>query len=497
MNEEDSTALETVGLIVPTSLLIIITTILSSYFALNRKQRFFLELFVIVVPSVFVQTIYSDYIAWINSLLILAVICLFIGLKPIKKQIKTKWNKENETIKKDKVDYNKELQNSDKNFDKNLDKTLNKSTVKISDKNLHKNVDENSKLNYTRNTNPGKSIKNVEFVTNIRALTNFLTAIAILAVDFAIFPRRFKKHDEFGFSLMDVGVGLFIYCNGLVAPEIRYKLPPFSSVIKNTIPLFVLGLARFVVTKEIDYKVQVSEYGVHWNFFMTLAVTKVLCSLILTVIPAKYSLMTGVMLLIMHETFLQLGLENYIFADIPREDFISANREGIISCLGYTSLYFMSVTIGQIIDIRDKTKKDWTLFLKLLLLTLFTMAVCYKTNELFGVSRRLTNSGYCIWIIFLGLLMTCIKYAAELCQNNLYARLKLHARFHVPFIFEAINYNGLSYFLVSNLLTGFVNIVFDTMKVPPNGSLVILSIYMFVNISIVVTLYLKNIKLKL
>ena len=61
------------------------------------------------------------------------------------------------------------------------------------------------------------------FITNTRSYVLIGTAIAILGVDFKIFPRRLAKAETYGSGLMDVGVGMFVFMNAVVSPEARGK----------------------------------------------------------------------------------------------------------------------------------------------------------------------------------------------------------------------------------------------------------------------------------
>ena len=67
------------------------------------------------------------------------------------------------------------------------------------------------------------TLTTLPFVTATRTFTNLITAVAILAVDFPIFPRRFAKTETYGTGLMDTGVGLFVVIHGLTSPEARGK----------------------------------------------------------------------------------------------------------------------------------------------------------------------------------------------------------------------------------------------------------------------------------
>lgn len=120
------------------------------------------------------------------------------------------------------------------------------------------------------------------FIGGFRAYVVIATAIAILAVDFVIFPRRLAKAETYGSGLMDVGVGAFVISNAIVSPEARGVYSSHTGFIsavvrsvKSSLPLLVLGVMRFLSVKGTDYQEHVSEYGTHWNFFLTLFVVRV------------------------------------------------------------------------------------------------------------------------------------------------------------------------------------------------------------------------------
>lgn len=126
------------------------------------------------------------------------------------------------------------------------------------------------------------------FITATRTYTNLFTAIAILAVDFSIFPRRFAKTETYGAGLMDIGVGLFMLAHGITAPEARSPRPASADSLslrdyvhrlvgtgRRVLPLLLIGVVRVCTVKATDYQEHVTEYGVHWNFFFTIAVVRV------------------------------------------------------------------------------------------------------------------------------------------------------------------------------------------------------------------------------
>jgi len=54
-------------------------------------------------------------------------------------------------------------------------------------------------------------------ISTFRVYILVFTIIAILAVDFDIFPHHFGKTHGYGVSVMDIGVGAFVASNGMAS----------------------------------------------------------------------------------------------------------------------------------------------------------------------------------------------------------------------------------------------------------------------------------------
>ncbi|XP_034933579.1 phosphatidylinositol-glycan biosynthesis class W protein [Chelonus insularis] len=417
----------------------------------------------------------------------------------------------------------------------------------------------------------------IPFVTNFRALTNILTAICILAVDFRIFPRKFAKTEVYGYSLMDTGVGLFIIANALVAPETREfdfskKISHFRKFtinarnsVKSTAPLLLLGIGRMWAIEYSNYQKHITEYGVHWNFFITLAFVKIFISTVTSAISSKYSLLSGIWIIAMHEYALSTkGLKEWVLGNAPRSDFVSANREGLVSVPGYVGLYLIGIAVGRLIyanyhptdgKIKNPNRrigieakvygkklaieynKSMILCIKLSVIAPIACGATLLCDRYFGVSRRLANSGYCAWIITLSTAVLTLLLLVEIMIDILIQmttednsdRSKLlrtnvngdkskkeknrQVKFKekettkdesddgvikkTPELFEAVNFNGLIFFLVANLLTGIVNMRIKTLYVSSVYATCLLISYSAICIFIVFILYRFNKKIKL
>ena len=209
------------------------------------------------------------------------------------------------------------------------------------------------------------------YLTLFKGLNMLITCLVILAVDFRVFPRRFAKTETFGVSPMDVGVGTFIVSTAITSRFARgygqsgsttttstergnkekdgdinaTESKPFSflsSASWQRFAVLLFGVGRMVVLKMIDYHEHVSEYGVHWNFFVTLFSVWTLVDILHRTCRRNLLPWLACAMLVFYQAVLICtDLTHFMFV-AKRTNFLYANREGILSLCGYVPLYLMA-----------------------------------------------------------------------------------------------------------------------------------------------------------
>ncbi|OTB19294.1 hypothetical protein K445DRAFT_314179 [Daldinia sp. EC12] len=365
------------------------------------------------------------------------------------------------------------------------------------------------------------------FLTTYRGLMMVITCLAILAVDFRIFPRRFAKVETWGTSLMDVGVGSFVFSAGIVAarPVLRERaegkatplLQRLRYAMRHSFPLLVLGVIRLISVKGLDYAEHVTEYGVHWNFFFTLGFLPPFVALFqsaLQIIPSYAAL--AILLGVIYQAVLETTSLKAFVLIAPRTDIISMNKEGICSFVGYLAIFLAGQDTGMYVLPRsivprsgtsNSTQRTTLLLTMAVWTSIWTILYFFTTSYNYGagldVSRRLANLPYILW-------------TAAFNSSQLLACCAIESVFFPSFynatdakteqetyetatsrVLRAFNRNGLAIFLVANLLTGLVNMTVPTLDVGPSVTMAILVGYAAVLTALAVTLDAWNISIKL
>lgn len=365
------------------------------------------------------------------------------------------------------------------------------------------------------------------FISAYRGAMMIITCLSILAVDFKIFPRRFAKVETWGTSLMDLGVGSFVFSAGVVSarPIIRDRLAGNTASTgtrllistRQSLPLILLGLIRMYGVKEMDLAEHTTEFGVHWNFFFTLALLPPSMALVQFRPPTTLTL--ALISLALGSTYQMLlaftRLKAYILS-APRTDLVSQNREGIFSFFGYLAIFVAGQSIGIDLLSRASSSSDRaaavTARRKLLKrLASYSVALSLMTALLtsfrYGfdltISRRLANFPYVLWVSAFNCGQITLFCAIEtLVFPGVHrATDKLSESWEVDKaispVIRAFNRNGLAIFLVANLLTGQVNFRINTLTMSNAEALAIMSAYAALLTAIAVMLDQWNISIKL
>ncbi|TWU75239.1 Glucosaminyl phosphatidylinositol (GlcN-PI) nositol acylation protein [Metarhizium rileyi] len=365
------------------------------------------------------------------------------------------------------------------------------------------------------------------FLTSYRGAMMVMTCVSILAVDFRLFPRRFAKVETWGTSLMDVGVGSFVFTAGVVAarPVLKERASGVNTSLvrrllssaRHSLPLLVLGVIRLLSVKGLDYAEHVTEYGVHWNFFFTLGFLPPFVAAFQSVL--RYVPSYAVLALFVGGAY-ELLLENttlkaYILTG-PRTDLLSMNREGVFSFFGYLAIFLAGQDLGMFTiprAVNSRSNASPGTQRNTLLMTIATWATIWSalyflcTSYSFGlglqVSRRLANLPYVLWVasfntiqIFACCLIDTVFFPAT--YNAADAKAERDANeFATSKVLKAFNRNGLAVFLVANLLTGLVNMTIRTLDVGPVVTMAVLLGYMAVVTGLAVLLDAYDVSIKL
>ncbi|KAL8934719.1 MAG: hypothetical protein Q9211_005079 [Gyalolechia sp. 1 TL-2023] len=365
------------------------------------------------------------------------------------------------------------------------------------------------------------------FITHYRGSMMVVTCVAILAVDFKIFPRRFAKVETWGTSLMDMGVGSFVFSAGLVSarPVVKARAAgetsgvsaSLTAAIRHSLPLIALGLIRLYSVKGFDYAEHVSEYGVHWNFFFTLAVLPPSVAFV-QALPSWFLSVDMIALLVscIHQMVLDSTSITAFILTAPRDDLFSQNREGVFSMFGYLSIFLVGQAVGM--DVLPRTGSNLSTFIFGLnldrsLLTrlsiwsvwfsvLLYLATSYSALGL-QVSRRLANLPYVLWVCAFNCAQLVLFCAVEtFVFPRLYSTMdprteNQRCKHATSQVLGAFNRNGLAIFLLANLLTGLVNLSTDTLHASQGRAVGTLFIYATVLSTVATVLYRKTLSTKL
>ena len=325
-----------------------------------------------------------------------------------------------------------------------------------------------------------------------------VTSIAILAVDFQVFPRTSAKTDKFGVSFMDLGASLFVISSALTSAWSRdgnygtANARHRKGSPKKRWMILALGFSRLVAVKLLEYPEIVDEYGVHWNFFMTLAGLWFLCDVLHRFIVSPLFIVTVACGIVVSYQWVLLNTELSLFILEAQRDtgFFAANREGIIAMMvGYFPMHllvelfsreFIFVVIGKSRRKYPPKKAeigDRPLLISLLLLTGVLWTMWYFSHRFIQItSRRLMNTAF---------VMFALASAASILASFNAAKVLLSFCLKDPGdailatggYLQVANEFSLELFLLANLCTGGVNMTWSAHQMDDYSACTLLLCY--------------------
>lgn len=295
------------------------------------------------------------------------------------------------------------------------------------------------------------------------------------------------------------------------------------------------GLARLAATTAADYQNHASEYGLHWNFFLTLAALRLLGLLTAPLTAAgggAGAAAGGAALLAAHQWWLSAGRPAgilWVHSDERGPDLLSANKEGLASLTGYWALQLLGTAAGHACyaaaagaaaapappppagvrrssrlstgstgspgaspgaGLRVRTRvpagsaaqqshAQLRLLAQLAAGTAALWAAYWAATAFVQpTSRRACNAAYVLWVLALNMQCVALFVGADTLLPG-----------GQPHLLASVNASMLPVFLGANLLTGAVNLSVNTLAMPDAAAAVIVSSYTVLLCASAVLLY--------
>ncbi|ORX72098.1 GWT1-domain-containing protein [Linderina pennispora] len=341
-----------------------------------------------------------------------------------------------------------------------------------------------------------------------------MTCFCILAVDFWVFPLKFAKVETNGTSVMDLGVGSFVFSAGVVGAKPFLPRHVKDKVVKTSLahqlkaglwtafPILALGFIRYIMTESAEYQKHVSEYGTHWNFFFTLGFLPIFVPLGLYVYDDLR--VTSMALLVLYQGAISLtGFGKWLEGADREDGLVAANREGIFSFIGYLAMFLMGMSLGKEVLPDASTLENRRMRIIAVLASWVTAAISFVLVWFvcgIEVSRRFANAPYCLWVAAFNTAMLWVFLIIEEDIDSKLPPLLMRSGrpkgYDVPLLLEAINKNSLTTFLVANLLTGATNIFFETLLCGTAKAYTILVVYTLLFLTPALLLFKAGIRLR-
>jgi phosphatidylinositol glycan class W len=267
-------------------------------------------------------------------------------------------------------------------------------------------------------------------------------------------------------SLMDVGIGSFIISSALTSKYARGIYYHHLHMNVSRFLVLILGILRMIVLKVINYQEHVSEYGIHWNFFVTLFFIWLIADIVHHLCPRVAIPYISIAILLIYQYILSTTvLTDYMFS-ATRNNFFSSNREGIVSLFGCVPLYLLAESYSYYYFF--KKAEEGNLKVPISLFSLIILILWYVSDSYIQqTSRRLMNLTY---VLFVSSISSCI------ISILIYVHQMIVEDYRIITL-EYINKAQLPLFLVANVATGLINLSIQTIYVSKEVAIFILSLY--------------------